>query len=107
MKETLLRSGHDAAWLPSLDEFGKAVRRATGSAGYDGWHSTEVKLIAEYFDFLICELYELWCDTCEYVLRAAADSGLQHLIFSWRVVGIPQKVRENKKTVAAMRQSLF
>ena len=91
MMEPLPRSGHDSEWRPSMDDFRSAVKRITGGAGYDGWHSTELKLIATVFEFLLSELYELWCDTCEHLLLATADRDLQRLIFSWRVVGVPKK----------------
>ncbi|CAK0905972.1 unnamed protein product, partial [Prorocentrum cordatum] len=82
---------YDEEWHPSYADFRVAVREAKGSAGYDGWHSNELKLISEYFEFLLFELYTLWQDTCETLLVERPPTELQHLLFAWRVVGVPKK----------------
>ncbi|CAK0823628.1 unnamed protein product [Prorocentrum cordatum] len=53
-----------------LPKTANAYDEAKGSAGYDGWHSSELKLISEHFEFLLFELYTLRRDTCETLLRA-------------------------------------
>ncbi|CAK0887191.1 unnamed protein product [Prorocentrum cordatum] len=68
-----------------------AVRKAKGSAGYDGWHSSELKMISTHFELLLFDLYTLWRDTCETLLEERPGVELQHLIFAWRVVGVPKK----------------
>ncbi|CAK0873307.1 unnamed protein product [Prorocentrum cordatum] len=78
-------------WCPSCANFRAAVRKANGSAGYDGWHSSELKLISEHFEFLLFDLYMMWRDTCEALLVERPSLELQHLIFAWRVVGVPKK----------------
>ncbi|CAK0796724.1 unnamed protein product [Prorocentrum cordatum] len=84
-------NAYDEEWCPSYADFRVAVRKAKGSAGYDGWHSSELKLISEHFEFLLFELYTLWRDTCETLLVERPTTELQHLLFAWRVVGVPKK----------------
>ncbi|CAK0846118.1 unnamed protein product [Prorocentrum cordatum] len=84
-------NAYDEERHPSYADFRVAVRKAKGSAGYDGWHSSELKLISEHFEFLLFELYTLWRDTCETLLVERPTTELQHLLFAWRVVGVPKK----------------
>ena len=53
-------SEKEDTWLPSLQEFAKAIQKGRGSAGFDGWHSQELKLLLRRFPSAISELFELW-----------------------------------------------
>ncbi|CAK0815690.1 unnamed protein product, partial [Prorocentrum cordatum] len=104
MREPLPTSTCPADWVPTYADFVKAVKKGKGSAGYNGWHSSELKLMASQLEFLVRELYDLWCDTCFFLAEAglASEEGikfgrqdalreLQRLLFCWRVVGVPKK----------------
>ncbi|CAK0879153.1 unnamed protein product, partial [Prorocentrum cordatum] len=105
MREPLPTSTCPADWVPTYADFVKAVKKGKGGAGYDGWHSSELKLMASQLEFFVRELYDLWCDTCFFLAEAglASEEGikfgrqdalreLQRLLFCWRVVGAPRKV---------------
>ncbi|CAK0812358.1 unnamed protein product, partial [Prorocentrum cordatum] len=82
---------YDEEWYPSDADFRVAARKTKGSAGYDVWRSSDFKLISEHFEFWLFELYTLWRDTCETLLVERPTTEFQHLLFAWRVVGVPKK----------------
>ena len=64
-KDSIPRSPMTEDWLPSYEEFLDKAQGATGGAGFDGWSSAEIKLLARQFPWLIYELYSLWVDTAD------------------------------------------
>jgi hypothetical protein len=100
VKDKLPTSDQPKEWLPSYKDFHNAASKTAGGAGFDGWHSAEVKLMVKHFEFLIVELHALWCDTAVYLVTAVFDKELQLLIMHWRVVGIPKKDPKQNRPIS-------
>ena len=106
-KKWLLDGGHaDAAgdltasslilddWMLSLQEFTNAAKGASRSAGLDGWHTEELKMLVQSFP---------WRQrTSLMFVKTSTNEELRRLLFSWRVVGIPKKdPRQSRPTGVA------
>ena len=89
--ETLPKSEFPKDWVPEFEDFLKLAEKAKGGAGYDGWQSGEIRLLAKHCPALVREIFELWVDTARHLMVAAQDKELQLLVMQWRVVGIPKK----------------
>ena len=89
--ETLPKSEFPKDWVPEFEDFLKLAEKAKGGAGYDGWQSAEVRLLAKHCPALEREIFELWVDTARHLMVAAQDKELQLLVMQRRVVGIPKK----------------
>ena len=100
IKDELPKSSKPLNWMPSYQEFQAAAGKASGGAGFDGWHSSELKLTVKHFNFLIEELYTLWRTTATYLVTAITDKELQLLIMHWRVVGIPKKDPKQSRPIS-------
>ena len=91
------RSSVPEDWLPSEQQFDRAISKSRGAAGLDGWSAMEVKALFRNLPWLKQEIYSLWCDTTRELSEKASEEGsclgqeLEDLLFSWRTVGIPKK----------------
>ena len=82
----LPRSAKARDWLPTLEDFTRALRGASGAAGQDGWTATELRLLLDGAPGLVAEAHALWTATS----RGAGGlpEGLRDVIWTWRTVGL-------------------
>ena len=76
-----------------------AIAKGSGGAGFDGWHSKELKMLVKLAPWIVEELYELWKITSRYLVYASACDELKKMIAHWRVVGIPKKDPQQKRPI--------
>ena len=90
---------HGAFPSPCADEIRDAVDSGSGGAGFDGWHSAELKGLIRACPWLLQELAEL-LDLCLANPSAASDAACRDRFFSWKVVGIPKRCEAAVRPIA-------
>ena len=77
--------GPPASFLPSGQHFTQAISNCSGSAGFHGWTSDELRAVEKHLTSLSTKVYNLWCKTT----LAALDEhdlhpDLANRLWTWR-----------------------
>ena len=83
----------DDTW-PTLEAFLSAVDASSGSAGFDGWQSSELRALHKHAPFLLEELYQLWLDT------SRAENIPDFNLWDWKTVGIPKRTSLDSRPIS-------
>jgi len=86
-------------WQPSLDSFRQAVRATDGSAGLDGWSSTEGRILELLAPWLVEEVYGLWVETAS-TPDDDIPQELKLMLWGWRVAGIPKPATDESRPIS-------
>ncbi|OLP86539.1 Glutamine--fructose-6-phosphate aminotransferase [isomerizing] [Symbiodinium microadriaticum] len=74
--------------------FLSAVDASSGSAGLDGWQSSELRALHKHAPFLLEELYQLWLDT------SRAENIPDFNLWDWKTVGIPKRTSLDSRPIS-------
>ena len=77
---------------PTLEVFLSAVDASDGSAGFDGWHSSELRALHKHAPFLLEELYHF--DT------SRAENIPDFNLWDWKTVGIPKRTSLDSRPIS-------
>ena len=82
---------------PAFEAFAKAIRKASGAAGFDGWDSKELNELLEYTPWLVQELHEVLVQVTWWMAdNPDKREAVQNLLQSWSVVARIRRLPPDK-----------